>query len=332
MALPWSRNRREAASLPVRGFVQGRLCTNRTERLMSTTGTTWPRHQTGDRTSVDVEWLRYPGERAALAVCIAANLAFVLLAWAILLAGSDWLAAHPFVEKHGDWIRAVGIAGVIALPLLPLSRHLAIHAARSSGVRVNEAQFPELHEEFVRACRKLGVDQVPELYIGRRVEDFAAAYSAIGGRSVVVLDADLVPASWKEGFDWLAFEVAGALGALRLGHTRWWIALLTGYAGRVPGLAAGMRIRRTYSRDRCAAFVVPDGIRGLIVEAVGKDAVASVSVPAFVAQAKDCVGVWDSLGALRLQTPPIPVRASALYRAGLFDMRRDMERWPSPST
>jgi hypothetical protein len=296
------------------------------------TRTTWPRRQTGDRTSVNVEWLRYPGERAALAVCIASNLIIVLIAWAILLAGSDWLAAHPFLEKHGDWIRALGIAAAIALPVLPLSRHLAIHTARSGGVRVNEAQFPELHQELLRASRNLGLDQVPELYIGRRVEHFAAAYSVTGGRSIIVLDADLVPTNWKEGFDWLAFEVAGAVGALRLGHTRWWIALLTGYAGGVPGLAAGMRIRRTFSRDRCAAVVVPDGIRGLIVEAVGKDAVANVSVAAFVAQAKDCVGVWDSLSALRLGTPPIPVRASALYQAGFFDMKRDMERRPSPST
>ncbi len=294
------------------------------------TSTTWPRRSADDRrdgqASVDVEWLRCPGERTALALCIASNAFVVLLAWGIILAGSDWLDAHPFVEKHSDWIRALAIAGAVALPVLPLSRHLVLHLARNSGVRVSEAQFPELREELIRACRKLGIDRIPELYLSRRVEGSAEAYSIVGGGSVVVLNADLVPTKWKDGFDWLAFEMAGALGALRLGHTRWWVALLTGYAGRIPGLGAPMRIKRAYSRDRCAAFVVPDGIRGLVVEAVGKDAVANVSVDEFVAQAKDCRGVWDSLGAFRLRTPPIPVRARALYDAGLFDMKRDMER------
>jgi hypothetical protein len=292
------------------------------------TSTTWSRRDTEDRSSVDIEWLRCPGERTALALCIASNVFFVLLAWTVIIAGSDWLDAHPFVAKHSDWIRALAIAGVVALPVLPLSRHVVLHLVRGSGVRVGEAQLPELYEELLRACRKLGIDPIPELYISHRVEGPAEAYSAAGGRrgSIVVLNADLVPTNWKEGFDWLAFEMAGALGALRLGHTRFWVTLLTGYAGRVPGLGAPMRIKRAYSRDRCAAFVVPDGIRGLVVEAVGKDAVANVAIDEFVAQDKDCHGVWDSLGAFQLRTPPIPVRARALYDAGLFDMKRDVER------
>jgi hypothetical protein len=296
------------------------------------TSTTWPRrdadHRTDGHSSVDVEWLRCPGERAALAGAVAANVFFVGLAWLIILSGSDWLEAHPFIAKHSDWIRALAIAGAVAFPALPLTRHLTLHLARSSGVRVGEGQFEELHEELLRACRKLDIEPVPELYISHRVEGPAEAYSIVGGRgaSMVVLNADLVPTKWKEGFDWLAFAMAGALGALRLGHTRWWVALLTGYAGRVPGLGAPMRIKRAYSRDRCAAFVVPDGIRGLVVEAVGKDAVENVSIAEFVAQEKGCHGVWDSLDTFRLRSPPIPVRARALYDAGLFDMKRDIER------
>ncbi len=290
------------------------------------TSTTWSRRQTGDRSNVDVEWLRCPGERTALVQCIASNVLVVVLAWAVIIAGSDWLDAHPFIEKHSDWIRALAFAGAIALPLLPLTRHLMVHVARSSGVRVGDAQFPELYQQLLRACHKLNIDRVPELYISRRVEGPAEAYSIRGGGSVVVLSADLVPTNWKEGFDWLSFVMAGALGAVRLGHTSWWVALFTGYAGRVPGLGAPLRIKRAYSRDRCAAFVVPDGIRGLVVEAVGKDAVVNVSIPEFVEQAKDDRSVWDSLGALELRSPPIPVRARALYDAGLFDRTRDLKR------
>jgi hypothetical protein len=280
--------------------------------------------------SGDFEWLRCPGEKAALALCIVSNIALVLIAWAAILAGSDWLAAHPFVGRREEWIRTLAIASIIALPVLPLSRQLMLHAARNDGVRVGEAQFPELHEQLLRACRKLNIEPVPELYLSRRVPGPSAAYSARGA-PVIVLNADLVPSDWKEGLDWLSFAMAGALGSLRLGHTRWWVALLTGYAGRAPGLSAALFVKRTYSRDRCAAFVVPDGIRGLLVEAVGKDAVGNVSAAQFVEQSKDCRSVWDSLVALRQKTPPISARARALYDAGLFDEAKDLERLRRPA-
>ncbi len=283
------------------------------------------RRFTSASSSAGVERLRCPGERAALALCFATNLSLVVLAWAAILAGSDWLQAHPFIGRHQDWIHGLAIASIVALPVLPLSRHLMLHAARNDGVRVGEAQFPELYVQFLLACRKLNVERVPQLYVSRRVEGPAAAYSARGS-PVVVLNADLFLSNWKEGLDWLSFAMAGALGAIRLGHTRWWVALLTGYAGRVPGLSAPLYIKRTYSRDRCAAFVVPDGIRGLVVEAVGKDAVSGVSLARFVEQSKDCRGIWDDLVAYRQKSPPISARAKALYDAGLFERERDLKR------
>lgn len=300
---------------------------------MHTTATSSPHTAPGPRTapsSRSVEWLRCPGERTALAVCIASNLALVVVAWAVLLAGTEWLEAHPFFARHEEWIRALAIAAGLAVPVLPLSRHITLHVARNRGIRVGEGQFPELHEELVRACRKLNVPRVPELYLGRGIEGPAATYST-SRDSIIVLNADLVPAHPKEGLDWLSFVVAGALGSLRLGHTRWWVALLTGYAGRIPGIAAPLLVKRTYSRDRCAAFAVPDGIRGLVVEAVGKDAVGSVSVAAFLEQSKDRPCVWDALGTLRQKSPPIAARARALYDAGFFDAARDAERLDSTS-
>jgi hypothetical protein len=293
-------------------------------KLMNTMTTSSQRYADAP-SRASVEWLRCPGEHAALAVCIASNVFLVLLAWTIILAGSDWLDAHPFVATHHSWVRALALSGAIAFPALPLTRHLALHAPRSNGVRVGKAQFPELQDQLLLACRKLGVRRVPELYLGRGVEGPSAAYST-WWRSVIVLNADLVPTHWKEGLDWLSFAMAGALGAVRLGHTRWWVALLTGYAGSVTGLSSALLIKRTFSRDRCAAFVFPEGVRGLVVEAVGKDAVANVSISRFVEQSKDCRGTWDFLAALWRKSPPIAVRAAALYDAGFFDMTRDRKR------
>jgi hypothetical protein len=285
--------------------------------------TTFSRARAGTATG-DIEWLRCPGEGAELGACIAANVFIIAIAFNIVVVGSDWLDGHPFVAKHIDSIRALALAGIVALPVLPLSRHVSIHVARDGGVRVGESQFPELYAQLLRACRKLDVSPIPELYISRHIATPSAVYSVEWRNSVVVLNADLFDKSWREGIDWLSFVLAGAIGALRLGHTRWWVELLTGYAGRIPGLRRPLLLKRTYSRDRCAAYVVPEGIRGLLVEAVGKDAVRSVAISDFVKQSKDTLGVWDALGALLQKTPPLTDRARALYDAGLFDERRDL--------
>jgi hypothetical protein len=288
-----------------------------------------PRHRSREPREDSVNGLgrqlRAPGEHAELLACITANVILVALAFLVVIAGSDWLDTHPFVAKHIDTIRGIVLAGIVALPAMPLTRHVALHAARDGGVRVDGGQFPELHEQLLRTCRMLEVDPVPELYIHGDIEGPAIARSAWRS-SIVVLNANLFDTQWKEGLDWLTFVMAGAVGSLRLGHTRWWAELLTGYAAHVPFLRRPLFLKRTFSRDRCAAYVVPDGVRGLLVEAVGKDAVRSVKIARFVEQSRDPEDVWDSLASLRQKLPPLGARARALYRAGFFDEARDLGR------
>ena len=179
---------------------------------------------------------------------------------------------------------------------------------------------------FSTQVRKLGIDEVPELYISRSVEWPAVAYSVFGGRSIIVLRAELFAKHWVESIDALAFVIAGALGSIRLGHTRWWVELLTGYARRVPGLRTPLLMKWAFSRDRCAAYAVPDGVRGLLLEAVGKDVGPDVDVAAFVRQAERAAGVWELVAALHQKSPELTVRARALYAAGLLDWARDITR------
>lgn len=272
------------------------------------------------------EWLRCPGENAALALCIASNVVVVALGIAVVLAGSGWLDTHPLIAKRADWIRAIVIAAIVAIPAAPIGRHIRAHAARTNGVRVGEDQFPELHARLLDACRKLGIEAVPELYISRAVDWPAVAYSVVGGRSVIVLKAELFAKHWSENIDALAFVIAGAVGSIRLGHTRWWVELLTVYARRVPGLRTPLLMKWAFSRDRCAAFAVPNGVRGLLLEAVGKDVGPDVDVAAFVRQAERAAGFWELVAALHQKSPELTVRARALYASGFLDWSRDLER------
>jgi len=286
---------------------------------------TSPPHDAAAPEGVLVEWLRCPGETAALALCIGSNLVIVAFGIAVVLAGSAWLDAHPLIEKRAAWLRAIVIAALVALPAAPIGRHIRAHAARTNGVRVGEDQFPELHARLLDVCRKLGIEDVPALYVSRTVEWPAVAYSVFGRRAVVVLKAELFAKDWVDRIDALAFVIAGALGSIRLGHTRWWVELLTDYARRVPGLRTPLLMKWTFSRDRCAAYAVPDGVRGLLLEAVGKDVAPDIDVAAFVRQAEKASGFWDLVAALQQKSPELTVRARALYAAGFLDWARDLE-------
>jgi len=278
----------------------------------------------------DVSRLRCRGEGAALALCIATSLVIVLACLVIVLFGKAWLGTHPVLGKHIGWIRAVAIAAIIALPATLVGRRTKLHAARNQGVRVGETQFPELHRHLLDACRKLGITVVPDVYVSHEVDGLARAYSVLGGRPVVVVNASLVPARWMEGLEWIAFAMVRELGALRLGHRRWWIELATVYSRHIPGVRTPLLIKSCYSCDRCAAYVYPEGIRGLVAQGVGKNVIRSVAIPAFIDETKHAFGFWDFIASVLRNAPLLTARAGALYDAGLFDRARDLERYADP--
>lgn len=274
------------------------------------------------------EWLRCPGERAALALCVASNFLVLGLAVMIVVAGTAWLGRHPVLAESAGAIRTVLLAALLAAPTTAVLRNVTFAAARGNGVRVGPDQFPELHAQLLAACRKLGVREIPELYVSREVETgVAVAHTIWGGRAVVVVNAELMDENWREGLDWLGFAIAGAVGSIRLGHTGAWVELLTVYSRRIPGLRSPVLVHWARSRDRCAAYVVPHGIRGLIVEAVGNHALPAVDVRAFIEQTEDAPSLWDALATRLRRRPLIVARARALYQDGLFDRGRDRERF-----
>ncbi len=284
---------------------------------------TSPTHGLAEPERDDIERLRCPGERIAFVLCVVSNFVVVAAAIAVVMMGTDWVEGHPAVARHLGLIRTILITGVFAVPATILGKRISFAATRGNGVRIDEHQLPELHARFVAACRKLGVHPMPSLYMSRDVDGVAVARA--GGTSVVV-NAEFVDEDWKDGLDWLTFAVARALGAVRLGHTRWWVELLTVYARSIPGIRTPLLLKWSHSRDRCAAFVVPDGIRGLLVEASGNHALPAIDVPAFVEQTKQTPTFWDRLAAMVHARPLLLTRARALYDGGFFDRARDEAR------
>jgi hypothetical protein len=269
--------------------------------------------------------LRHPAEAWVVPACIAVNALVVAAAIILVWFAAAWLDHHPFVAHHLGALRAIAIAGVLALPATALGRHVRIYTDRGNGLQLSRTQMALCHELLEKACRKLGVRQVPELYLvpHSELETISNAYSVIGGRSVVALSPQLFGGHWEQNERAIAFAIGHAVGALRLGHTRWWMELLTAYAVRLPFVRTPIRAVYAFSHDRCGAIVEPNGIVGLIIHVAEKDLANRIDVPSFVEQAVAYRGFWAVVAGMNRRRPHLMFRARQLYEAGLFDYERD---------
>jgi hypothetical protein len=277
--------------------------------------------------------LRHPAEPWLISACIVVNAWIIGAAITLVWFASAWLERHPFVAHHLATLRAIAIAGVLALPATALGRHVRIYADRGNGIRLSPLQMALCHELLVKACRRLGVDDVPELYLVPHsdLETISGAYSILGGRSVVALSPQLFGGQWEKNEHAIAFAIGHALGAIRLGHTRWWMEMLTAYAVRMPFLRTPIRAVYAFSRDRCGAIVEPNGIRGLIIHVAEKELSRRIDVPSFVEQAMKFRGFWTVLAGMNRRRPHLMLRTRLLYEAKLFDYARDTARSESAS-
>jgi hypothetical protein len=271
--------------------------------------------------------LRHPTERVAVVACVAASVALLTAGLIILSYAADWLELHPVIEVELDEVRVLAVAAIFAFPLTVFVRRTSRSVARGNGVRVSPANLPVVYGIFREQCRILGVSPEPELYISQQITGSSIAHSVVGERSSILLNAELFDRNFRENLDCIAFAMGGALGSLRLGHTGLWLQLITAYATRVPLINTLALHAWSYSRDRCAAYLVPEGIRGLLIEATGKDMLPNIDVTAFIEQARDFGGFWAWCAGVLQDTPHICDRARALYKAGLFDLDHDLARW-----
>lgn len=275
------------------------------------------------------EMLRHPYERRIYVACVVLNFVVLTLGVLAVAVTADVLEGHPGLGKVVGQLKYLVIAALVGLPLAPLTRHISLFTAKGNAVRIARDQFPEIHAVLDEQCRRLGMTDIPELYVTVTPEAMVSAYSAAGTPSCIVLSEEFFDPEWQKNLDAIAFGVGSGLGAIRLGHTRFLADLLTAYVLHVPLLRNPISLVRTYSRDRCAAFLVPDGVRGLAIHAAGKDVLAAMDVASFVEQAMSFRGIWATLSQLKHATPHVLFRVQSLYERGFFDLEHDRVRFGS---
>lgn len=193
---------------------------------------------------------------------------------------------------------------------------LALGRIRGNAVKVSERQFPQLHRLAAAHAQRLGLKQVPDVYVmesGGLLNAFATRFM---GRDFVIVFSDVLELALAQGESAVGFIMGHELAHVWRGHLKhqW----LTMPARLIPYIGLAYSRACEYTCDRIGAYCQPDGaIAGLLVLAAGKQLHAHVDVKEYASQAETENNFWIRRAEVMSSHPRLPKRIAALLKAGI---------------
>ena len=260
--------------------------------------------------------LRHPLERPYFLASVVLSLIVVAAGIVIILFAPDWLKSHALLSKEATAVRAALIAALAGLPLLALLRNRRDVYIHGQSIRLSRNQFAPIYEILEKQCQRLGMTEVPGLYItDKGIPPYSKAFSTRNDHSIV-LHENLFEVDLHKTLDVAAFTIGCELGRIRLGHTDWLDEMLLTYIFIVPFLANPLRQLRTFSRDRYGAYLAPAGFRGLLFVASARRLLNDVNVDDYLKQAESYGGSWVKSAKYFYDVPSALRRVQELKTAG----------------
>jgi Zn-dependent protease with chaperone function len=225
---------------------------------------------------LDVNAIRYPGEKGAFRVLLVGS--FVTLAVFVAVLVSAPPAGLVILFYAGLFLVASWLAKVFAMASI-----------RGHGIRVTESQYPLIHEYARHFAERLQLKKLPEVYVIQSTLMNAFATKVIG-RRYVVLYSHLVDAALETGdYDEVAMILGHEMAHHAAGHVRWHAFLSLGFW--LPFLYFFWSRRAEYTCDRAGMLLVnklQPSLQGIVKLAVGRKLASSINLPA-LRQQKDQV-------------------------------------------
>lgn len=228
-----------------------------------------------------------------------------LFAFAATVSGMAWFVA--IVGTCGLGLLYVGLLGGFVL----MAHALFLAHVKGNGLRVGPDQLPELHARCVAAAQRLGMDELPEIYLLQSGGVLNAFATKLLSRKFVIIYSSLL----SECTDpkQLDFVIGHELGHLAAGHLKWNAFLIP--AKVLPWLGAAYSRACEYTCDRCGHHVVGElepSMRALAVLAAGGRYSGAVNLDAFLAQREETGHFWMAICELVSSHPYLCKRVAAL--------------------
>lgn len=260
--------------------------------------------------------LRHSAERPYFIGAVLSNFLLMGLAIALIVHPPAWDRTHPLIGKEVTLLRVLAVAALIGIPGAVLVRNRRRALVIGNSVCLSNTQFPEIYALLMDQCRRVGMNEVPELYLsGGTIQTFSAAFSS-WHKDYIVLHQGILDVDYRKSLDVAGFAIGQQVGAIRLGHTAWWNDMLLTYASALKWLVYPLERVRVYSRDRYGAYLAPKGFRGLMIYATGRRLMDSVNIEDYLRQADQYKGTWPKIALLTQRTPPVFLRLRELQLAG----------------
>jgi hypothetical protein len=266
--------------------------------------------------AIDETSLRHPLERRYFVASVILNFTLMAAAIAILIHEPAWVKTHPIIDKELNVIRFLAITALVGIPFLVLNRNRREAYVRGNSVRLSRTQFPEVYAILEDHCRRLGMAEVPELFLtASTIQPFSQTYSS-WRENYIVLHQILFDTDYHKTLDVVAFTLGHELAAIRLHHTAVWNEMLLTYVSAVKWLKNPLNRVRVFSRDRYGAYLAPTGFRGLLIYAAGRRMMNYVNVDEYFEQSRGYGGIWSGLNTFVEPVPQVLIRLQQLRAAG----------------
>jgi Zn-dependent protease with chaperone function len=266
--------------------------------------------------AIDESTLRHPSERIYFYVLVAVNFLLLGLGIALLFHEPSWIKNHPILSKQVQVARFLAWTALIGIPFLALQRNRREASIRGNSIRVSKEQFPEVYAVLEDHCRRLGMTQVPELFLtGGSIAPFSQTFSS-WRENYIVIHQIIFDIDMHKKTDVLAFILGHELGAIRLKQTTVINEMLLTYVSAVKWLRNPLSRARTYSRDRYGATLAPTGFRGLLINAAGRRLMEQVDIEEYLKQSRQYGGLWSNLNIFFDGKPAVYSRINQLRKAG----------------
>lgn len=280
-------------------------------------------------TPKEIRSFRHKAELPMYTAMVVINIVVIFAAVVSVILG--FFGIGPLTGTSGEMVNQLilGVEGesgayieiLMLLILLPVTLMAAVYLYyaqyRARAIRITEKNFPEIYETVQEFARRLGMKQVPKVYLSQENGVLNAFSTFILRRQYVVLLADLFEVAYLEHHDMdsIKFILAHEMSHIHLKHATFSYQMSILFANYIPVLSTALSRAREYSCDRVAQQLVGvSGVEPMLALVVGKHLYKKVDVEDYVKHCHEVRGFFVFIYNLMSSHPIMPKRIQALLK------------------